>query len=68
MKNLRKPLIILHKPQDNIVGIKQVEDIFKAARHPKSYISMDGADHLLSNSKDSQYAGKVIAGWADRYL
>jgi len=44
------------------------DNIFKAARHPKSYISLDGADHLLSNSKDSQYAGKVIAGWADRYL
>ncbi|TVQ90759.1 MAG: alpha/beta hydrolase [Bacteroidetes bacterium] len=68
LKNLRKPLIILHSPQDTIVSIKQAEDIYKAARHPKSYISMDGADHLLSNSKDSHYAGKVIAGWADRYL
>ncbi len=46
----------------------EAENIYKAARHPKSYISLDGADHLLSNSKDSLYAGKVIAGWADRYL
>ena len=68
LKNLRKPILILHSPLDSIVGIGQAENIFKAARHPKSYISLDGADHLLSNAKDSEYAGKVIAGWADRYL
>lgn len=68
LRNLRKPILILHSPQDAIVGIGQAEDIYKAARHPKSYISLDGADHLLSNAKDSEYAGKVIAGWADRYL
>ncbi len=68
LKNLRKPLIILHSPQDTIVGIKHAEDLYKAARHPKSYISLDGADHLLNNPKDSLYAGKVIGAWADRYL
>jgi len=68
LKNLRKSLLILHSPQDEIVGIQQAEHIFKSARHSKSYISLDGADHLLRDPKDSLYAGKVIASWADRYI
>ncbi|MEX2346531.1 MAG: bifunctional alpha/beta hydrolase/OsmC family protein [Balneolaceae bacterium] len=68
LANLRKAVIVLHSPQDAIVGIKNAEEIYHYARHPKSYISLDGADHLLSNKKDSMYAGKVIAGWAERYL
>lgn len=68
IKNLRKPLLILHSPQDNIVGIKNAAKIYTAAHHPKSFISLDGADHLLSKSKDSLYAGKMIASWVEKYL
>jgi len=68
VKNLRKPILIMHSPQDNTVGIRNAEEIYKAAHHPKSFISLDGADHLLMNKKDSVYAGEVIAGWAKRYL
>jgi len=67
-KNLRKPMLIMHSPQDQTVGIKNAEEIYVAAHHPKSFVSLDGADHLLSNKKDSVYAGKVIAEWAQRYL
>ncbi|PCE64650.1 bifunctional alpha/beta hydrolase/OsmC family protein [Sediminicola luteus] len=68
LKQLKKPLLILHAPQDRTVEIKNAELLYMAAHHPKSFISLDGADHLLSSSADSQYAGHVIAGWAERYL
>ncbi|MDE3740781.1 bifunctional alpha/beta hydrolase/OsmC family protein [Maribacter polysaccharolyticus] len=68
VKNLRKPLLILHSPQDLTVGIRNAEEIYKAAHHPKSFISLSGADHLLMNKKDSLYVGNSIAGWAKRYL
>ena len=67
-KNLRKPILIMHSPQDNTVSIKNAEEIYRAAHHPKSFISLDGADHLLMDKKDSIYAGEVISGWAKRYL
>lgn len=65
---LRKPLLIMHSPQDKIVDIKNAEEIYNASHHPKSFISLDGADHLLSNKDDSTYVGKVISEWALRYL
>jgi putative redox protein len=68
VKELRKPLLIIHSPQDQIVAIKNAEEIYVAAHHPKSFVSLDGADHLLSDKKDSSYAGSVISGWAKRYL
>ena len=68
VNGFEKALLILHSPQDTTVGIKNAEEIFKAARHPKSFISLDGADHLLSKKEDSQYVGNVIAGWASRYV
>ena len=68
VKNLRKAVLFMHSPQDNTVGIKNAEEIYIAAHHPKSFISLDGADHLLMNKKDSNYAGEVIAGWAQRYV
>ncbi|MBT9188401.1 MULTISPECIES: bifunctional alpha/beta hydrolase/OsmC family protein [Zobellia] len=68
LSKLRKPLLILHSPQDSTVEIKNAEEIYVAAHHPKSFVSLDGADHLLSNKKDSLYAGEVISGWAKRYL
>nr|WP_299389166.1 bifunctional alpha/beta hydrolase/OsmC family protein [Allomuricauda sp.] len=67
-KALRKPLLILHSPQDDTVGINNAEEIYKAAHHPKSFVSLDGADHLLGRKEDSIYTGEVIAGWAKRYL
>jgi putative redox protein len=68
VRRLKRAIIIFHSPQDNTVGIENAEAIYNAARHPKSFVSLDGADHLLSNKEDSRYVGKVIAGWADRYL
>ena len=67
-KNLRKALLVMHSPQDTIVSIKNAEDIYKLAHHPKSFISLNGADHLLSNKIDSIYVGNVISGWAKRYV
>ncbi len=68
IKNFDKSLLILHSPQDKIVGIKNAEELYLNARHPKGFISLDGADHLLSDSKDSTYAGHVIGSWATRYV
>lgn len=65
---LRVPLLILHSPQDRIVGIDHAARIYQLAHHPKSFISLDGADHLLSKKEDSRYAARSIATWADRYL
>ena len=68
IKKLGKALLIMHSPQDLTVGIKNAELIYKAAGHPKSFISLDGADHLLMRKEDSLYAGEVISGWAKRYV
>ena len=68
VKNLGRALLILHSPQDQIVGIKNAEEIYLSARHPKSFVSLDGADHLLGNRSDALYTGKVIANWASRYV
>lgn len=61
-------LLIMHSPQDTTVGIENAAEIYKAARHPKSFVSLNGADHLLSDKRDSEYVGNIIASWADRYL
>ena len=68
VKNLRKPLLIMHSPIDTIVGIKNAEQLYLHAHHPKSFISLDDADHLLSNSEDSSYVGNVIGAWVERYF
>ncbi len=65
---LRKPLLVMHSPIDQTVGIENASTIFGAAKHPKSFVSLDMADHLLSKSEDAAYAASVIAGWANRYL
>lgn len=67
-KNLNKALLILHSPQDRIVGIKNAEDLYIAAKHPKSFVSLDGSDHLLMQKEDSIYVGELIASWAKRYI
>lgn len=68
LKDLNKALLVMHSPQDAIVEVSNARKIYEAAMHPKSFISLDGADHLLSNKEDSMYAGKVIAAWAERYI
>lgn len=68
VRNLEKSLLILHSPQDETVEVQNAEEIYMAARHPKSFISLDGASHLLSDKEDSTYVGQVIAAWAHRYL
>ncbi len=67
-QNLRKALLVMHSPQDTTVEIKNAEEIYVSARHPKSFVSLDGADHLLMRKEDSIYAGEVIAGWSSRYI
>ncbi|MGB5624693.1 MAG: OsmC family protein, partial [Woeseiaceae bacterium] len=66
--SLRKALLIMHAPLDNIVEIDNASALFVAAKHPKSFVSLDNADHLLSRETDSIYAGHVLAAWASRYL
>jgi uncharacterized OsmC-like protein/alpha/beta superfamily hydrolase len=65
---LRKPILILHSPQDNTVSIDNAAKLYEKAIHPKSFVSLDGADHLLSNKQDSLYVGSMIASWAKRYV
>jgi putative redox protein len=65
---LNRALLIFHSPADGIVGIENAAHIFQVARHPKSFISLDKADHLLMNPKDSQYVGSLIAAWAMKYV
>ncbi len=65
---LNRALLVLHSPQDAIVGIENAREIYEQAHHPKSYISLDGADHLLSKKSDSVYAGNLISSWAARYV
>jgi uncharacterized OsmC-like protein/alpha-beta hydrolase superfamily lysophospholipase len=65
---LRTALLVMHAPSDDIVGIDNASHIFLAAKHPKSFVSLAGADHLLSNPRDAAYVADVIAAWAGRYL
>jgi uncharacterized OsmC-like protein/fermentation-respiration switch protein FrsA (DUF1100 family) len=65
---LRKALLVFHSPTDDLVGIDNASRIFAAAKHPKSFISLAGADHLLSRRGDAAYVANVIAAWAERYL
>jgi putative redox protein len=65
---LRKPLLVFHSPRDAIVDIENASKIFLAAKHPKSFVSLDRADHLLTQKADAQYAATVLAAWASRYL
>lgn len=68
LSNLKKSLLIMHSPQDKIVEINNAAEIYDAAFHPKSFITLDGADHLLTNRADAMYAAEVVSAWAQRYL
>jgi len=65
---LHKALLVMHSPTDDTVGIDNATHIFVAAKHPKSFVSLAGADHLLSGKRDAAYVADVIAAWAERYL
>ena len=65
---MKKPLLILHSPLDQVVGVDNATRIFLAAKHPKSFVSLDRADHFLSDPKDAAFAAQVISGWLPRYL
>lgn len=68
ISKLKKALLVMHSPVDTTVKITEAEKIYQAALHPKSFVSLDNADHLLSNKDDSEYAASIIAAWASRYV
>jgi uncharacterized OsmC-like protein/alpha/beta superfamily hydrolase len=68
MAHLDKALLLFHSPVDRVVGIDHAERLFLEARHPKSFVSLDTADHLLSEPRDAAHCGRVLAAWAGRYL
>lgn len=67
LKDLDKALLICHSPIDSTVSIENARHIYEAARHPKSFLSLDGSDHLLTDSDDAQYLASILAIWASRY-
>ncbi len=66
--DMRKATLIMHSPQDEIVEVSNARGIYESLHHPKSFVSLDGADHLLSNTSDSMYVGDLISCWVQRYL
>jgi len=66
--SLRRALLVMHAPGDLTVAIDNATDIFMAAKHPKSFVSLDSADHLLTRRDDAFYAADVISAWSNRYL
>ena len=65
---LRKALLVMHSPVDELVSIQEAANIYQSARHPKSFVTLDDADHLLTREPDSKYAGQVLSAWASRYI
>ncbi|MXQ06632.1 alpha/beta fold hydrolase [Alphaproteobacteria bacterium GH1-50] len=68
ISGLKKALLVMHAPRDETVGVDNATRIFMAAKHPKSFVTLDDADHLISSARDAEYAAEVIAAWAGRYL
>lgn len=68
ISQLNKALLVMHSPVDETVGIDEAEKIYVAAKHPKSFVSLDHANHLLSDKKDATYAAKVIATWSEKFI
>ena len=65
---LKKPLLVMHSPTDTTVGIENASDIFNTARHPRSFVALEGSDHLLTKKGQAQRAARIISAWADQYL
>lgn len=68
LKGMRKSFLFLHSPHDQVVDITNAADLYHAAYHPKSFVSLNGSDHLISDEKESKYAGEIISTWAKKYL
>jgi putative redox protein len=68
LKVLNRALLILHSPRDTVVNMDNAARLYRTAQHPKSFVSLDTADHLLSDPEDARYAGRLIAAWVSRYL
>jgi putative redox protein len=68
IRTLRRALLVMHSPTDNTVGITNASQIFRAARHPRSFVSLEGADHLLTKGDQAKRAARIISAWADPYL
>lgn len=68
IRGLRMPLLILHSPTDNTVGIENASEIFRTARHPRSFVSLEGSEHLLTGPGQARRAARIIGAWADAYL
>lgn len=66
LKRMKKALLVMHAPLDATVNIDNASSIFFAARHPKSFVALDGADHMFSRREDATYAGSVLGAWAAR--
>jgi fermentation-respiration switch protein FrsA (DUF1100 family) len=65
---LRRPLLVMHAPEDIVVEVDNARRIFEAALHPKSFVALDGADHLLTQAVDARFAASIIASWATKYM
>lgn len=68
IRTLRRALLVMHSPTDNTVGIANASDIFRTARHPRSFVSLEGADHLLTGKNQAARAARIVSAWADPYL
>lgn len=68
LPELNRALLVMHSPADAIVDIENAALIYRAAKHPKSFISLDNADHMMQDPEDSRYAGSIIAEWAKKYI
>ncbi len=68
IRTLGVPLLVIHSPMDNVVGIENAGDIFRTAKHPKSFFSLEKSDHLLTGKSQSKRAATIIAAWAEQYL
>ncbi|MFW5474959.1 alpha/beta hydrolase family protein [Knoellia sp. CPCC 206450] len=68
IRTLRRPLLVMHSPTDNTVGIANASEIFRTARHPRNFVSLEGSDHLLTAPGQARRAGRIISAWADQYL
>ncbi|HJY64128.1 MAG TPA: osmotically inducible protein C, partial [Ignavibacteria bacterium] len=68
LQNMSKPLLVMHSPADTYADISNASEIFRNARHPKSFISLDDIDHLMLNKEDAEYVGGLISAWAIKYI
>jgi alpha-beta hydrolase superfamily lysophospholipase len=68
IRTLRRALLVMHSPTDNTVGIANASEIFQTARHPRSFVSLEGADHLLTGKNQAARAARIVSAWADPYL